>query len=117
MSFSAIRASFAGAGKGSSMVALNLARLSLEQIVTDETQRSPSPGLIESLAEEGLLGPIDVREREDGRYELVDGSRRLAGAGKLGWTAIDAVVEPAGDGRLWLGEWLTAARGGHGAAG
>src|SRR5258708_36120916 len=76
-----------------------MAGLPLDGIVTDETQRPPSRGLIESLAAEGLLRPLDVRLRDDGTYELVDGSRRLAGAKTLGWTTIDAIVEPAGGDR------------------
>ena len=60
------------------MITLSLTPLPLDRIVTDETQRPPSRDLIKSLAAEGLLRPLDVRLRDDGTYELVDGSRRLA---------------------------------------
>src|SRR5260370_6699062 len=53
-----------------------------------------------SMTRRGLLRPIDVRARDDGAFELLDGSRRLAGARHLGWPAIAAIVEPPGEALL-----------------
>jgi ParB family chromosome partitioning protein len=47
--------------------------------------------LADSLREHGLVQPIVVRRRGD-RYQLIAGQRRLAAAGKLGWTNVPARV-------------------------
>ena len=48
--------------------------------------------LADSLREQGLLQPILVREREDGRYQLVAGRRRTLAAQQLGWSTIAARI-------------------------
>ncbi|BAT71605.1 chromosome partitioning protein, ParB family [Thermosulfidibacter takaii ABI70S6] len=48
--------------------------------------------LAESLKEHGLLQPILVAEKEDGRFLLIAGERRLRAAKKLGWFTIPAIV-------------------------
>jgi ParB family transcriptional regulator, chromosome partitioning protein len=50
-----------------------------------------------SIKASGLLQPIVVRTRGDGRWELVAGERRLRAAGRLGWTEIPAVVRDFDD--------------------
>ncbi|MCL8208591.1 MAG: ParB/RepB/Spo0J family partition protein [Actinomycetia bacterium] len=50
-----------------------------------------------SLREHGLVEPIVVRPREDGRFELVAGERRLRAARSLGWSTILAYVRPMDD--------------------
>jgi ParB family transcriptional regulator, chromosome partitioning protein len=47
-----------------------------------------------TLEQDGQLSPITVVERSDSAYEIIDGHRRLAGAARLGWTTIKAVVIP-----------------------
>jgi hypothetical protein len=44
--------------------------------------------MIDSLQSHGLLHPIGVRPADDGRFELIYGSRRLAAARWLGWSTI-----------------------------
>lgn len=48
-----------------------------------------------SIEREGLLHPPLVREL-DGRYEIVDGHRRVAAARLAGWREIDAIVSEHG---------------------
>ena len=49
--------------------------------------------LIESIRERGLITPIIVRPKENGRYELVSGHRRTFACTKLGITTIKAEVQ------------------------
>lgn len=48
--------------------------------------------LIQSIASEGLINPITVREIEPGTYQVVAGHRRSIAVTKLGWTLVDAKV-------------------------
>jgi ParB family transcriptional regulator, chromosome partitioning protein len=50
-----------------------------------------------SIRSSGLLQPIVVRTRGDGKWELVAGERRLRAVGRLGWTDIPAVVRDFDD--------------------
>jgi ParB family chromosome partitioning protein len=50
-----------------------------------------------SLRTNGLLQPITVRPKGQGKWELVAGERRLRAATRLGWTEIPAVVRDFDD--------------------
>ena len=50
-----------------------------------------------SIKSSGLLQPVVVRARGDGKWELVAGERRLRAVGRLGWTDIPAVVRDFDD--------------------
>jgi ParB family chromosome partitioning protein len=50
-----------------------------------------------SLRSNGLLQPITVRPKGQGKWELVAGERRLRAATRLGWTEIPAVVRDFDD--------------------
>lgn len=50
-----------------------------------------------SLRANGLLQPITVRPKGQGKWELVTGERRLRAATRLGWTEIPAVVRDFDD--------------------
>jgi ParB family transcriptional regulator, chromosome partitioning protein len=50
-----------------------------------------------SLRTNGLLQPITVRPKGEGKWELVAGERRLRAATRLGWTEIPAVVRDFDD--------------------
>lgn len=50
-----------------------------------------------SLKSNGLLQPITVRPKGQGKWELVAGERRLRAATRLGWTEIPAVVRDFDD--------------------
>ena len=60
----------------------------------DETQLKE---LSDSIAASGLLQPIVVRPRPDGRYELIAGERRYRAIQRLGWTKVPAVVKEVDD--------------------
>ena len=49
--------------------------------------------LLESVATYGVLTPAIVREKDDGRYEMVSGHRRKYACEKLGMETISAVVK------------------------
>jgi ParB family transcriptional regulator, chromosome partitioning protein len=53
--------------------------------------------LSDSIAASGLLQPIVVRPRPDGRYELIAGERRYRAIQRLGWTTVPAVVKEVDD--------------------
>lgn len=55
----------------------------------DETELQ---GLAQSIRENGLLQPISVRRRGDGRYELVAGERRLRACRLAGLERIPAII-------------------------
>lgn len=84
----------------------------LDDIVTEALVRDRAPGpdddlpeLIASIREVGLSNPIRVEERDDGRYELIQGWRRLSAYRALrdseegdSWDAIPAGILPRGEG-------------------
>ena len=53
----------------------------------------------EQLQEEGLMVRIIVRPKESGRYEILAGHNRVAGARLAGWTTIAAEIVEATDAR------------------
>lgn len=55
----------------------------------DETELQ---GLAQSIRENGLLQPVSVRRRGDGRYELVAGERRLRACRLAGLERIPAII-------------------------
>lgn len=60
-------------------------------------------GLADSIKAEGLRDPIKVRPKGpeySGRYQLVDGERRLRAHRLLGWTTIRAIVEDMDDAKV-----------------
>ena len=53
-----------------------------------------------SMQASGLLQPIAVRPRKDGRFELIAGERRFRAASRLGWSTIPAFVRDVSDEQL-----------------
>ncbi|MBR6531478.1 MAG: ParB/RepB/Spo0J family partition protein [Clostridia bacterium] len=49
-------------------------------------------GLAESIHHNGLLQPITVRRKDNGRYELISGERRLRACKMAGLSAIPAII-------------------------
>lgn len=67
------------------------------QILIPEGRRRCDSGeamdrLVKSVARYGMLQPLSVRRREDGRFELVSGTRRLYAAKRAGLKAVPCVV-------------------------
>ena len=60
----------------------------------DETQLQE---LADSIAASGLLQPIVVRSRPEGRFELIAGERRYRAIQRLGWQKVPAVVKEVDD--------------------
>lgn len=57
--------------------------------------------LAESIALDGLLNPVTVREIEPGTYRLLAGRHRLEACKKLGWTDVPVTIKSSvGDGEL-----------------
>ena len=53
--------------------------------------------LVESIGESGILVPLVVRSKSDGRYELISGHRRLHAAESLGIEAVPCLVRELSD--------------------
>ena len=49
--------------------------------------------LMESISTYGVLTPAIVREKKDGRYEMVSGHRRKHACERLGYTTIPAIIK------------------------
>ena len=60
----------------------------------DETQLQE---LANSIDASGLLQPVVVRARPNGRYELIAGERRWRAVQRLGWQKIPAVIKDVDD--------------------
>ena len=54
-------------------------------------------GLAVSVRTNGMLQPINVRKRSDGKYELISGERRLRAARMVGMTKLPCVVMDVSD--------------------
>lgn len=74
-------------------------RIPLDAVVTEKLLRDRKPGededlgeLRDSIREIGLSNPIRVETRDDGRYELIQGMRRL-----MAFRALQAAGEPGFD--------------------
>ena len=53
--------------------------------------------LTDSIREQGILEPLVVRPTQDGNYEVIIGSRRLASAKELGLPVVPVVVQEISD--------------------
>ena len=62
-----------------------------------EFEEAPLQELADSIAASGLLQPVVVRARPNGRYELIAGERRWRAVQRLGWQKIPAVVKDVDD--------------------
>lgn len=62
---------------------------------THQKQKKSDPefdGLVRSIRKQGMIHRIAVRPIGDGRYEVVDGHRRLQAAKAIGWTDVKCEV-------------------------
>lgn len=70
------------------------------------------PDELESIADSmssdvGLMSAVIVRRKSDGRYELIDGHRRIEGAKKLGWEEVPADVKDMSDAQAAIAALVT----------
>src|SRR4051812_10866754 len=103
--------SVASRGLGRGLLALvdpdatgpGLVELPVERIAANTHQprtafeAEPLEGLARSIAADGVLQPVIVRDRGDGTYELIAGERRLRAARHAGLASIPAIVRRADD--------------------
>lgn len=53
-----------------------------------------------SVEAQGLIQPVVVNDRGDGKYEMISGERRLRAVKKLGWKEIPAIVHQVDESRI-----------------
>src|SRR5215217_3194442 len=83
---------------GSDLKQIRVADISPNSFQPRRTFTEPELAELESsIKASGLLQPIIVRSRGEGRWELVAGERRLRAVSRLGWTEIPAVVRDFDD--------------------
>ncbi|MFA9443887.1 ParB/RepB/Spo0J family partition protein [Egicoccus sp. AB-alg6-2] len=93
-------------GEGDAESRATLAELALDHIVPNPRQprdvfdEDELAGLATSIADMGVLQPLVVRPRSDGRYELVAGERRLRASRLAGLERVPAVVRHTEDADL-----------------
>ncbi len=71
---------------------IDLSAFNVRKNLEDGQQDSSIQDLAHSIEKQGLLSPITVFQRPDGRLGLVAGQRRLLACKHLGWTHIAAIV-------------------------
>jgi ParB family chromosome partitioning protein len=88
------------------MEASNMTLIPIDRIAPSPHNPRQSLGHLDELTDSirayGLLQPIVVRERGDGRFEVVAGHRRFAAVQSLGWSEVPAVVRQADQGDAYL---------------
>ena len=83
---------------GSELQRLPIADIAPNRFQPRRTFTEPELAELEaSIKASGLLQPIVVRSRGDGKWELVAGERRMRAASRLGWNEIPAVVRDFDD--------------------
>jgi ParB family chromosome partitioning protein len=88
----------AAAPAGSELQRIPISDIAPNRFQPRRTFTEPELAELESsIRSNGLLQPIVVRARGDGKWELVAGERRLRAAGRVGWTDIPAVVRDFDD--------------------
>ena len=69
-------------------------------------EKAPSfKKLVEDIRKNGMKVPINVNRTADGKYEVIDGNRRLAAAKKLGMKTINATIMNLPDRLLRKGQF------------
>ncbi len=82
------------------MIEIISASVPIEQIVTGERFRvdlGNIADLQQSINDKGLLHPITVIKRQDGKYDLAAGGRRLVACANLGWSDVPVRIFPQSD--------------------
>jgi ParB family chromosome partitioning protein len=83
---------------GSDLQQIQVADISPNRFQPRRTFTEPELAELEaSIKASGLLQPVVVRTRGDGKWELVAGERRLRAVSRLGWSEIPAVVRDFDD--------------------
>jgi ParB family chromosome partitioning protein len=72
--------------------AVEVSEFNTREDLLDGQHDSSVEDLARSIERQGLLSPITVLAKPDGRYALIAGQRRLLACKHLGWSAIPAIV-------------------------
>lgn len=70
---------------------IDISDFNVRKNLADGQQDSTIEDLANSILKHGLLSPITVFRKSDGRFGLVAGQRRLLACKQLGWTDISAI--------------------------
>lgn len=71
---------------------VDISEFNARKNLTDGQYDSTIEDLATSIEQQGLLSPVTVFQKPDGRYGLIAGQRRLLACKKLGWATIPAIV-------------------------
>ncbi len=71
---------------------VDLSEHNVRKNLTDGEDDSSIIDLANSIAKQGLLSPITVVRKPDGRYGLIAGQRRFLACQRLAWATISAIV-------------------------
>lgn len=71
---------------------VDISEFNVRKNLSDGQQDSSLEDLARSIARQGLLSPITVFAKPNGRYGLVAGQRRLLACKHLGWNEVAAIV-------------------------
>jgi ParB/RepB/Spo0J family partition protein len=71
---------------------VDISEFNTRKNLADGQYDSTIEDLAKSIEKQGLLSPITVFQKPDGRYALVAGQRRLLACKQLGWSMIPAIV-------------------------
>ncbi len=71
---------------------VDISEFNTRKNLADGQYDSTIEDLAKSIGRQGLLSPITVFQKPDGRYALVAGQRRLLACKQLGWSMIPAIV-------------------------
>lgn len=71
---------------------INLSEFNTRKDLDAGTEDTNLDDLANSIKEKGLLNPIIVMKRQDGKYDLIAGQRRFLACKKLGWKTIPAII-------------------------
>lgn len=72
--------------------AVDVSEFNTRKNLEDGQYDSTIQDLAKSIEKQGLLSPITVLQKANGRYALVAGQRRLMACKHLGWATISAIV-------------------------
>ena len=75
----------------------------LTSLLAEQTAEQTAEGdaLAKNIRERGLLQPIIVAPRDNGRYRIVAGHKRFLACRRLGWKTVPVVIQRQPDGAPW----------------
>jgi ParB family chromosome partitioning protein len=71
---------------------MDVSEFNTRKNLADGGHDSTIADLAKSIEKQGLLNPITVYQKPEGRYALIAGQRRLFACKQLGWSVIPAIV-------------------------